>query len=203
MKKLYVDEIFGIVEGKLSRVSGMELLCEAEDSSKGIKYGLYRDEKGQHYIAAEGGKHACIGSNSLYRLDNRQIYLPVTPETVRLWAQQYADPGCSRLWDGFPEEDAFTVCKTVWRFGQGTEEGQPGYIREVLMKTEAGIYKLYTTAVDYPLCFESTTWISSDTDGTGIFADVYVHHVTPETARRWAKARGMDDNTCKDVFGVD
>lgn len=74
------------------------------------------------------------------------------------------------------------------------------YIHEVLWKTADGLYILFSTDDSYPAFGYNAPFIEFGEGGTSR-DDLFIYYITPETARRWAEARGMDEETCHKVFG--
>lgn len=95
--------------------------------------------------------------------------------------------------------------RAVWRYYGEVEPGNPvhmytadpGHLFEVLLKTDSGEYKLFSTNPCYPYFCGQTMWLG---EGTPYNGDGYTFDISKETARRWAETRDMDVDTYQALF---
>ena len=192
------EKIFGVKEAPNFSTDGLELRYEAEDGQEGetdyLWQRVFRDENGNYFIAVKGGIDATFGFETRYYLDGREVLIPTRPEALASWAEHNL-PGeeCKRALDEFkiPEHINF---KTVWLFQQGN-------IHEVLWKSDGDFCVLFSTDNTYPCLGCNVPLVDFDGSSGGNRDDLYCYYIAPETARRWAEARGMDEETCQKVFG--
>ena len=192
------EKIFGVKEAPNFSTDGLELRYEAEDGQEGetdyLWQRVFRDENGNYFIAVKGGIDATVGFETRYYLDGREVLIPTRPEALASWAEHNL-PGeeCKRALDEFkiPEHINF---KTVWLFQQGN-------IHEVLWKSDGDFCVLFSTDNTYPCLGCNVPLVDFDGSSGGNRDDLYCYYIAPETARRWAEARGMDEETCQKVFG--
>lgn len=200
------DRVFNVKEASEVDTEGMELRYEVEHREEGdpnyLRQRVYRDKDGNYYLAMKSGTTATamLSSEVWYHPDGREVLIPVRPEALAIWAKHNLHgEEYERALAEFrlPENVRH---KTVWRYQQGAEVGQQGYVYEFLWKTDDGFYMLFSTDCDYPCPGYNSPFIDLDEDGT-CRDDLYIYYVTPETARRWAEARGMGEVVCREAFG--
>ena len=192
------EKIFGVKEAPNFSTDGLELRYEVEFGQDGehhyVRQQVFRDENGNYFIAVKGGIDATFGFETRYYLDGREVLIPTRPESLASWAEHNL-PGeeCKRALDEFkiPEHINF---KTVWLFQQGN-------IHEVLWKSDGDFCVLFSTDNTYPCLGCNVPLVDFDGSSGGNRDDLYCYYIAPETARRWAEARGMDEETCQKVFG--
>lgn len=198
MPKKHIDEIFGIKP--VSAVpEGMSILYEVTRIGE-TREQLLRDTDGSYYLAVEPEKAGDIGMAwmSCYAVD-RRIIIPVSREGALNWSNHnlYGDDLQSAI-DEFGEyAKNFRIVWERESVGTGQED-----VHEWLTKSAAGDFVLYSTDLGYLLSNESTMFTKATEEGAVLYAvDVCVYYIPAETARRWAEAYGMDEDTYREVFG--
>lgn len=197
------DKIFGVKEVPDFSTNGLELRYEAEAGQEGdpdyLKEQIFRDENGNYFLAAKGGINATIGFETPYYLDGREVLIPICPEALAGWAgsnlcgEEYA-----HALEEFKIPETFEY-KTVWLFQQGVDTSQQGFIFEFLWKTADGLYVLFSTDASYP-AFGHIAPFTEFGEGGTCRDDLYMYFLMPETAQRWAEARGMAEADCQMAF---
>lgn len=195
------DEIFGVKEVPGFSTNSLELRYEVEYGQEGesdyLRQQIYLDENGNYFFAAKGGANATIGFETSYPLNGREVLIPVRQEALAVWAQ---DNLCGKEYERALEEFKLPKIKyeTIWLYQQGHAVSLDNFIYEFLWKTNNGFYMLHSTKSDYPCFGYHTPLIDCQYE---IWAPrMYIYYVTPETARRWAEARGMSEAACQKVF---
>lgn len=198
------DRVFNVKEASEADIEGMELRYEVEHREEGdpnyLRQRVYRDKDGNYYLAMKSGTTATamLSVEVRYHPDGREVLIPVRPEALASWVQSnlYGED-YGRAMEEFKTPEAFKHRK-VWLYQQGTEAGQQGYVHEFLWKVDGGFYMLFSTEYDYPCPGYNVPFID---EGGACRDDLYIYYVTPETARRWAEARGMGEMACREAFG--
>lgn len=191
------DKIFGVKEGSGTNTEGLELRYEVEHREEGdpnyLRQRVYRDADGNYYMVVKGGADATLGFGTKYPVGGREVLIPVRPEALAIWAETnlYGEE-YERALEEFKVPENFRR-KTVWLYQQGN-------VYEFLWKTDGGFCMLVSTEYEYPCPGCNMPFVDLDEDGD-CRDDLYIYHVTPETARRWAEARGMGEAACREAFG--
>ncbi len=200
-------DIFGVTETALSSIKGMELRYKAEfhetSDPNYLQQSILRDKSGNYFLHVKGGERARIDDvGAFFPLNGKELLIPIARAALYDWASFHlAGEECASALKEFKCSDTFR-CKKVWQYQNEIEMGQPGHVYEFLMKTDVNGYILLSTDYSYPCFVRNTTWVDLDENNPScIRDDLYMYYVTPETARRWAEARGMDEHTCQTVFG--
>lgn len=200
------DKIFGVKEGSEADTEGMELRYEVEHREEGdpnyLRQRVYRDKDGNYYLAMKSGTTATamLSSEVWYHPDGREVLIPVRPEALFYWARNNLHgEDYGRALEEFKAPEAFKHRK-VWLYQQGAEAGQQGYVHEFLWETDGDFYVLFSTEYEYPYPGCNMPFVDLDEDGD-CRDDLYIYYVTPETARRWAEARGIGEAACRETFG--
>ena len=197
------DEIFGVKEVSGFSTNGLELRYKVESGQEGednyLMQRVYRDKNGNYFFAAKGGANATIGLETSYPLNGWEVLIPIRPEALAVWGQNsLCGEECKRALEEFEIPKAINH-KTIWLHQQGLIAGQENYVFEFLRKTDSGFYMLLSTECDYP-CFGYHIPFTNHL--YGIRNDyLFTYFIAPETARRWAEARGMAEADCQRVFG--
>lgn len=195
------ERIFGIEEAAEANIEGLELRYEVEHKQEREPYYLrqriYRDKGGKYYLAVKGGADATamLSIETWYYPDGREVLIPVRPEALAIWLRHnlHGDE-YERALEEFKSPETLKH-ETVWTYQQ---DG----IYEFLWKADNNLYVLFSTDPDYPCPGFNMPYIEFNEDGTDNSRDdLYIYYVVQETARRWAETRGMDEATCKEVFG--
>lgn len=199
------DKVFGVKEASEADTEGLELRYEVEHGEEGgpcySRQRVYRDKDGNYYLALKSGTAATamLAMETRYHSDGREVLIPVRREALATWAQHNLDgEDHGRAWEEFKTPEAFEH-KTIWLYQQGAEAGQQGYVHEFLWKVGDGLYMLFSTEDDYPCPGYSSPFVDLSKGGD-CRDDLYIYYVTPETARRWAEARGMGERACQKAF---
>lgn len=198
------DNIFGVKEAPNFRTDGLELRYEVECGQEGdpdyLRERVYRDEDGNYFMAVKGGMDATFGFETAYHLDGREVLFSTAAKALAFWAEfgLYGEE-CERALNEFkiPEPGRH---KTIWEYQQGVSACQQGYVYELLLKTPDNAYALLSTDASYPCFGCNMTFVECDKGGARR-DDLNFYYITPETARRWAEARGMGETDCQRVFG--
>lgn len=196
------DEIFGIREaGAASRIKGMELRYESEhgkpESPDYLREQVHRSKTGRYYMSVKCGSNASYFQYSPYDFAGREVFFPVAPEALAGWAGRHLQGGdCTRAKKEFIS--SVRIGKKVWEYLQGADNTQPGFIQEYLCKTNTDTYALFSTDCSYPYFGCNAAMVKGNRT---VHSDLYLYYITVDTAQRWAKARGMDGYTYKEVFG--
>ena len=197
------DNIFGVKEVTESDTKNLELRYKMNsgkrDKSNYLEQRVFRDKDGNYFMEVKGGAAAAIGPAEIYHLDGRDVIIPVRPEALATWAERnlYGEEYACAL-EEFKAPEVLNH-ETVWKYQQGVKAGQQGYIYEFLWKVTSRLYMLFSTDAFYPYQGYNTPYIEFDKGGTHR-DDLYLYYITPETARRWAEARGMGEAACQMVF---
>lgn len=194
------DRVFGVTEASEASTEGLELRYEVEHKQEGdscyLRQRVYRDKDGKYYLAVKGGADATamLTLETLYYPKGREVLIPVRPEALSIWAKHNLHgEEYERALAEFKLPENIRH-KTVWRY-------QQGYVYEFLWKTDGDFCMLFSTEdAAYPCPGYNVPFIDLDEDGT-CRDDLYIYYVTPETARRWAEARGMGEADCREAFG--
>ncbi len=199
MPKRTINGIFDVRQ-EPAVPDGMNILHEVTRMDEAREQ-LLCDTDGHCHLAAEPAKdgHENRLGMATYVFD-RRIVMPVSRESALSWSH-YNLCG-DELMAAMKEFGEYaTDHQIVWEYSGAAATGQDG-IHEWLMESSARDFVLYSTDYSYPFCNGSTTFVHSAEDGTEQFAgEVYVYYIPAETARRWAETRGMDADTCAEVFG--
>lgn len=198
------DRIFGVMDASKANTEGLELRYEVEHGQEGdpcyLRQRVYRDADGNYYMAAKGGADATLGFETRYSLSGREVLIPMRPEAPTIWAESNL---CGEEYGRASEEfkiPASFMHKDIWLYQQGITAGQQGYVYERLWKTDGGSYILFSTEYGYPCPGYNAPVLGLNGDGT-CRDDLYIYYITPETAQRWAEARGMGLMADRETFG--
>lgn len=193
------EKIFGVKEAPNFSTDGLELRYEVEFGQDGehhyVRQQVFRDENGNYFLAIKGGTNGVMLSlETTYQFSESEVLFPIRPEALARWAAiNLCGEDCRRAQEEFKNPE-FTSSETVWLFQQGS-------IHEVLWKVDGDFYILLSTDYDYPCPGYNVPLVDFDGSSGGNRDDLYCYYIAPETARRWAEARGMDEETCQKVFG--
>lgn len=190
------DKVFGVKEASEVNTEDMELLYELDDDQEGdpkyLRLRVYRDKDGKYYLAVKGGTKASPIFELSFPICGREILIQVSPEALADWSEPllFSDD-YERAMEEFKAPEIYT-CKLIWQYQQGC-------VYEFLWQTDGGLYMLFSTEYDYPYPGRDMPYLDV---GSGTCRDdLYLYYVTPEIARRWAEARGMDEMACQNTFG--
>lgn len=201
-KNFNVNEIFGMKEaGAASRLKSMELRYESEHGKPGspdyLLEQVRRSGEGRYYMSVKCGSKVSYFQCSSYDFAGREVFFPVAPETLAGWAAtRLRGSDRSHALQEFNSSVRFR--EKVWEYQQGADKTQPGFIQEYLWRTGTDTYALFSTDCSYPYFGCSAAMVTGRYAARG---DLCLYYITADTARRWAKARGMDGYTYKEVFG--
>lgn len=193
---------FGVTEATKANTEGLELRYEMEHGQEGEPYyyrqRVFRDKGGKYYLAVRGRKNATamLSFETWYNLDGREVLIPIRPEALAVWLRYnlYGDE-YERAREEFKQAPEAYQYETVYTYQQGDTY-------EFLQRTTGDRYMLFSTDADYPYPGFNMPYFGCDENGVDNSRDdLYIYYVTPETARRWAEARGMGEAACKEVFG--
>lgn len=197
------NEIFGINDiNPASCFKDMELRYESECGKPGgpnyLREQVLRDKAGRYFMAVKCGKQASCFGKLNYGFAGREIFFPVAREALPQWieANLYGDDYARALKE-FDINVKFR--EKVWQFQQGSDKTQPGFIYEYLRKTNTDTYALFSTDHSYPYLGDSIA--VTEPGSHKVRDDLNLYYITADTARRWAKARGMDRYTSREIFG--
>lgn len=205
-KLIKKNDIFGVTGTSLSGIKGMELRYKAENHETSnpnyLRQSILRDKNGNYFLHIKCGGRARIGTGNSFPIDGKEVLIPIAREALYDWAEfNLAGEEYASALEEFKRSDTFRH-KKVWQYQNEVKMGQPGHVYEFLLKTDVNGYILFSTDCSYPYFAHNTTWVDlNEDDSSDIRDDLYMYYVTPETARRWAEARGMDEHTCRTVFG--
>lgn len=203
MRSIEKDNIFGLKEAPDFSTDGLELRYETEVGQEGapdyLRQRIYCDGHGNYSIAVKGGMNATLDLETQYYLDGREVLIPTRPEALATWAEHsLCGEECKRALEEFKVPKVHNY-ETVWKYQRGAETNQRGFIFEFLWKTADGLYVLFSTDNSYPAFGYNAPFIEFGEGGT-CRDDLYIYYITPETARRWAEARGMAEADCQMTF---
>jgi len=200
------EKVFGVKEASEADIEGLELRYEVEHRKEGdpcyLRQRVYRDKDGNYYLALKSGTDATamLSMELWYHPGGREVLIPVRPEALLYWARNNLHgEDYGRAMEEFKTPEAFEHRK-IWLYQQGAEAGQQGYVHEFLWKVGDGLYMLFSTEDDYPCPGYNSPFVDLS-KGSDCRDDLYIYYVTPETARRWAEARGMGEMACQEAFG--
>lgn len=202
MDNSLMNNIFNIKEVNASSgFKNMELLYELEHGSPGCP-GYLREQvlcskAGRYYMSVKCGEKASCFRIPSCGFAGREVFFPAAPEALALWAgENLHGDARSRAQEEFG--GGAKIREKVWEYQQGADKTQPGFIFEYLRKTDTGTYALFSTDGSYPYFGCSAAVVKGSQT---VRDDLYLYYITAGAAKRWAEARGMDEYTCKEVFG--
>lgn len=196
------EKIFGLKEAPNFSTDGLELHYEVKHGQKGephyLRQRVFRDKDGKHFLALKGGTDATamLTVETLYNPGGREVLIPIQPKALGIWAEHnlYGEEHERALdeFKSFENPESFEY-KTIWTH-------QEDCICEFVWKADNDCYILFSTDPDYPYPGHGAPYIEME-EGGMCRDDLYIYYVTPDTARRWAEARGMAEADCQKVFG--
>lgn len=193
------EKIFGVKGAPGFSTDGLEVRYKVEHGQEGqpdyLRQQVLRDTDGNYFMDVKNGSNgAMLSLETVYQFNEPEVMFPIRPEALVRWAEinLYGEDRM-RAQEEFkiPEHTNF---ETVWLHQQGN-------IHEVLWKTDGDFYVLLSTDYSYPCPGYNVPLVDFDGNSGGSRDDLYFYYIMPETARRWAEARGMDEETCQKVFG--
>lgn len=193
-----VNEVFGVKSASEFNTVGMELRYDIEYGQIGeieyCRYQIYRDSEGNYHMVVKGFGFSMFVPEVDYPFDDREICIPCTSEALYEWSRGLVREEYDRATREFNRSTNDWGTK-IWEY-----RGAP---YEFLVKTDEGTYRLFSTEYTYP-CIGKFLFDGNE------FAqecapcyrdDMCCYLVTPEAARRWAEARGMDEAARQKAFG--
>lgn len=204
-----IEKIFGVKNCSASDIEGMERLYVSEhgDASdpKYVRQMVLRDKAGSYFLAIKGGSNAARTDSLFYPIAGRDILIPITQGCLYAWALHnlsYEEVNTDAINEFKPKDSPY---RAVWRYYGEVEPGNPvhmytadlGHLFEVLLKTDSGEYRLFSTNPCYPYFCGQTMWLG---EGTPYNGEGYTFDIPKETARRWAETRDMDADTYQALF---
>lgn len=196
-----IDKIFGVKSASEFNTAGMELRYSVEYGQVGdpeyYKCRVFQDLKGNYYMVVKGAEYSLFVPDECYPIKDREICIQCTPEALYEWASH-----CLVREEYHRAMTEFSQSTNDWGAKIWEYRGSP---YEFLVRTDAGSYRLYSTEYTYP-CIGSFLFRPDESE----FAqectqycrdNMCCYFVTPEVARRWAEARGMDEAASQKAFG--